>query len=281
MRVSHLLLPFGASMVCAAGTAKSSYSIVDTFDYTNFFTEFSFFTGADPTGGFVDYQGAVAANQSGLAGFSDGAVYLGVDYKIMNPTGGRNSVRVGSNRAYAKGLFIADIAHMPSSTCGVWPAFWTFGPNWPDSGEIDIIEGVNLQATDSITLHASEGCVLQGSGSLATSVLSTTSCTGDTGCSFTTANPLSYGSGFNAAGGGVYAMEWTSSAIQVYFFPRALIPADIKAGTPDPSTWGMPMARFSGPGCDIDSHFKNHQIVFDTTFCGNVSLFVLDIPHPP
>lgn len=281
MRVTHLLLPLGASIVCAAGTAKLAYSIVDTYDDTNFFTDFSFFTGADPTDGFVDYQGAIPANQSSLAGYSNGAVYLGVDHTTMNPTIGRKSVRVSSNKSYTKGLFIADIVHMPSSTCGVWPAFWTFGPNWPDSGEIDIIEGVNLQLTDSITLHSSEGCVLEGSGSIPTSVLASTSCAGDTGCSFTTANPLNYGTGFNIAGGGVYAMEWTSSVIQVYFFPRLLIPADITAGTPDPSTWGTPLARFSGSGCDIDSNFKNHQIVFDTTFCGSVSLLILDDPPFP
>ncbi|KAF4505318.1 hypothetical protein G6O67_007279 [Ophiocordyceps sinensis] len=30
------------------------------------------------------------------------------------------------------------------------------------------------------------------------------------------------------------------------------------------------MARFAGgSGCDIDSHFSNNQLVFDTTFCGD------------
>jgi hypothetical protein len=66
-------------------------------------------------------------------------------------------------------------------------------------------------------------------------------------------------------------MEWTSSAIEIYFFPRSAIPADIASGNPNPTNWGTPEASFSPsgtPGCNIDQHFMNHNIVFDTTFCG-------------
>ncbi len=64
-------------------------------------------------------------------------------------------------------------------------------------------------------------------------------------------------------------MQWTSDAIKIFFFPRTgTIPADIEAGNPDPSTWGTPTASFSGGNCDIDANFMNHNIVFDTTFCG-------------
>jgi beta-glucanase (GH16 family) len=36
---------------------------------------------------------------------------------------------------YTKGLFVADIAHMPAA-CGLWPAFWLSGSDWPNNGEI-------------------------------------------------------------------------------------------------------------------------------------------------
>ena len=271
MRSFELLSRLGASIVCAAGIANAAYSIEDTYDTQNFFSEFNFFDGADPTEGFVTFSDAANANVTGLAGYSNGAVYLGVDHTTLNPPNGREAVRVTSNKAYTHGLFIADISHMPGGICGVWPAFWTFGPNWPASGEIDIIEGVNSQTTDSITLHTSSGCSMSSSGSLASSTLANADCnTGDagTGCSVGTANTQGYGAGFNAMGGGVYAMEWTSSAIEVYFFPRNAIPGDITSGSPDPTGWGTPTASFSGSGCDIDSYFMNHNIIFDTTFCG-------------
>lgn len=130
----------------------SGYTLKAKYDSTNFFSQFSFFTGGDPTHGYVNYLSQSAAQSAGLINTNGGQVYMGVDYATLNPSNGRGSVRLSSNTAYTHGVFIADIAHMPAAICGTWPAFWLVGPNWPANGEIDIIEGVSQQTTDSITL---------------------------------------------------------------------------------------------------------------------------------
>lgn len=158
--------------------------------------------------------------------------------------------------------------------CGTWPAWWTVGASgvWPASGEIDIIEGVNSQVGNIQTLHTSAGCSLTNTNALTTSNETHINCnqdTGHTGCGVNVADPQSFGAGFNNVGGGVHAMLWNSTSITLWNFHRASIPADITAGSPDPSSWGLPSANFQGNGCDINQHFMDHQIVFDTTLCGD------------
>lgn len=91
---------------------------------------------------------------------------------------------------------------------------------------------------------------------------------GSSGCSTLSQETDTYGAGFNNIGGGVFATQWTSDYIRIWFFPRNSIPTDILDQSPDPSLWGTPQANFQGD-CDIDANFKEHQIIFDTTFCGD------------
>ncbi|KAI9847965.1 MAG: hypothetical protein M1837_001482 [Sclerophora amabilis] len=250
----------------------AGYDLSDDYSGKSFFSGFSFFTGPDPTQGFVQYVDLKTAAISGLVGASNDTVYLGVDRTNPAPLG-RASVRLESKKTFNKGLFIADIKHMPGGICGTWPAFWMVGSNWPDDGEIDILEGVNDQAQNAMTLHTSAGCVSTSPDH--SGMLETDDCDvnaphqhKNAGCKITHPSTSSYGADFNAHHGGVYATEWTSQAIKIWFFTRDRIPHDIAAGTPNPSTWGQPSAHFAGD-CDIDSRFHDLRIIFDTTFCGD------------
>ncbi|KAL2010585.1 hypothetical protein VTN00DRAFT_6392 [Thermoascus crustaceus] len=271
------------------GELVASYVLVDDYSGANFFSGFSFFTGPDPTRGFVRYVDAATASNTGLTSITTGSdgkpvVHIGVDSQNVMP-GGRSSVRITSNKAYNHGVVITDIAHMPGSICGTWPAFWMVGPNWPVSREIDILEGVNDQKHNFVTFHTGTGCSILNSlvgsimdtvNTLFTGALKTLNCDvqapnqgPNQGCQVANYNRASYGNGFNAVGGGVYATEWTSQTIRIWFFSRAEgIPQDIVEGRPDPATWGTPVAQL-GQGCVIDQHFENLNVVFDNTFCGD------------
>ncbi|KAF2155794.1 glycoside hydrolase family 16 protein, partial [Myriangium duriaei CBS 260.36] len=265
IRFSALLLVLAS---CSAG-----WVLQDDYNPSNWFSMFDFFTGADPTHGLVNYQAQSAAQSDGLINTNNNQVYMGVDHVNLAPYG-RASVRLTSKKSYNAGtLMILDLAHMPEGL-GTWPAFWTVGPNWPAGGEIDIIEGVNLQSTNAMTLHTADGCSISNNGAF-TGSISTSNCyvyapgqSSNAGCSIATSNTNTYGSGFNAAGGGVYAMVWTTTSISVYFFQRGSIPSDITSGNPVITNWGKPLAEFSG-SCNIPQFFQNNQIVFDTTFCGD------------
>ncbi|TGO29938.1 hypothetical protein BPAE_0009g00340 [Botrytis paeoniae] len=271
MMSSKSSLSLGIYFLSILATINAQYSLAATYNAANFFSDFTFFTAADPTAGYVVYEPLAAAEEAGLVSTANNQVYLGVDHTTLNPSGGRESVRLTSNQAWGEGVFIADIEHMPGGVCGIWPAFWMFGPNWPNSGEIDIIEGVNLGTTNTITLHTAAGCTVSNSNSQSGTTTITSNCNQDnagTGCGVATSNTQNYGTGFNAIGGGVYAMQWASTGIYVWFWPRGSIPADITAKDIDVSSWGTPLATFSGSGCNFDKSFASQNIVFDTTFCG-------------
>jgi hypothetical protein len=72
-------------------------------------------------------------------------------------------------------------------------------------------------------------------------------------------------------------MEWTSSAVHIWFFPPNGIPASLTSAAsysptyshPDTSAFGIPSASFAGPCSNsFRNKFFNHTIVLNTNFCG-------------
>jgi len=156
--------------------------------------------------------------------------------------------------------------------CGAWPAFWMFGPGWPAGGEIDIIEGVNNQPYNSITLHTNPGCTVSNTNSQSGTYTVTSDCNDNdayTGCSVGTGLANDFGAGFNSVNGGTYAMQWASTGIYVWFWQRGSVPSDILNDAPNTVGWGTPLATFTGSGCNFNTFFYSQNIIFDTTFCGS------------
>lgn len=257
--------------LASPAAAVPDYKLVEKWEGKNFLDFFNFHVGSDPTNGFVNYLDQGSAEDAGLIKFTDsGSVYLGVDHKNKVASGarGRDSVRIGSKKYYEKSLIVADIAHMPGSACGTWPAFWSVGKNWPADGEIDIIEGVNLQDHNEIVMHTAGTCSIKDEGMSGS--VNATGCgedLGTVGCVIE-GHKGSYGTSFNKQGGGVYAMEWTEQYLKIWFFPRDSIPSSITNGNPDVSKFGTPMALVE-EGCDVANSFKAQSFIFDTTFCGD------------
>ncbi|KAB8068388.1 concanavalin A-like lectin/glucanase domain-containing protein [Aspergillus leporis] len=233
-----------------------AYSLKDDYTsngYQDFFSKFSFWTSNGPNGGLADDVDEGVAWANGLIG-NGGNIYLG-------------SVRLTGNIAYNSGtLVVSDIAYMPQ-VCGTWPAFWmtAASDDWPQSGEIDIVEQANNAQNNQMSLHVGNkqgqyiiNCTKEANG----------------GCDANDPRTNSFGSGFNNNGGGVYVMEWNSEWVRIWFFPRNEIPSGDNGplgSSPDPSAWGAPTTSFHsrhGTDCDMSAHIWNQRIVIDTTFCG-------------
>jgi hypothetical protein len=103
-------------------SAHAAYTLQDDYSPNNFFNMFDFFTGPDPTNGYVDYLSETQAQVLGLVNTNNNQVYMGVDHSTIAQAPGRSSVRVSSKASYNHGLIILDLEHMPGGVCGTWPA---------------------------------------------------------------------------------------------------------------------------------------------------------------
>ncbi|KDQ55868.1 glycoside hydrolase family 16 protein, partial [Jaapia argillacea MUCL 33604] len=254
----------------------------------------------DPTHGRVDYVNQTTALATNLTYATHTKFYMSADSTSIIPTSsrGRPSIRISSQDTFADSIIVLDLAHMPEG-CSTWPAFWTLSSGthggWPNGGEIDIIEGVNNQATNLASLHTTSNCQMPQNRIQSGSTTSTNCDVAfnyNQGCGVSFAGDETYGSGFNKAGGGWYVMMRDGEGVKVWFWSRndPRTPLEVREGWDDivggGLLWGIPQAYFpmysldshQGPldslsppsgGCEYEDHFDEHRMVFDLTFCGD------------
>ena len=181
----------------------------------------------------------------------------------LSPTlgGPRNSIQLEGKKCYNRGLFIVDLAHMPTG-CGIWPSIFLAGKtNYPTSSEISILEGINRQTSAKTTLYATkETCHMDddasnmmtgfwdpkgGNEDFGTGADPSSLRTEVENCYATSSREKRFGEGctavddhndtsghpLNAKGGGVYVLEWdpTNSVIRSWVFsPHAVVPSNLK-----------------------------------------------------
>ncbi|KAA1473066.1 hypothetical protein DENSPDRAFT_839490 [Dentipellis sp. KUC8613] len=254
----------------------SSYDIVRDYSGQTFFDRWDFYGNWDNlTLGDVWWQDKNTATQQRLAYVDDnGRAVMRVDNSSNVPFNEkRNSIRITSQDTYGVGsLWIIDLTHIPFG-CSVWPAFWTKGPLWPDNGEIDIIEAINVMNHNQYALHTTHGCFSPAAANNSqTGSQGPTDCSLGSGCVVSENKPNSFNEGFAQAGGGVFATQFDVSGIFMWYWSRADVPASIQQATStssiDISQWGTPSASFPGTGCNIPQFFTAQNLVFDITLCG-------------
>ncbi|KAI0305128.1 hypothetical protein B0F90DRAFT_1701537 [Multifurca ochricompacta] len=198
----------------------TSYDIIRDYSGSTFFDHWDFYGSWDNlTLGDVWWLDRASAFQNNLAYINEhNRAVIKVDNVSDVPFNEkRNTVRITSQDSYGVGsLWIIDLTHLPYG-CSVWPAVWTKGPTWPDDGEIDIIEGVNLMGANQYALHTLPGCS-QPQGVVQTGVSGETDCSQPSGCVVSEASPNSFNAGFAAAGGGVWAAQFDVAGIFIWFW---------------------------------------------------------------
>ncbi|KIY70854.1 glycoside hydrolase family 16 protein [Cylindrobasidium torrendii FP15055 ss-10] len=272
-------LVLGIAVLFCAVLRVACYDLVDEYKGSSFFDRWDFFGNYDNlTLGDVWWLGRQSAFSQGLA-YVNGAgnAILKVDNMHNVPYNEkRNSVRITTQKDYDVGsLWIIDALHIPFG-CSVWPAFWTVGPNWPQDGEIDIIEGINVMPFNQMALHTSPGCHHPPENEqyqISQTLL--TDCSDPAGCTVLEVQENSFYTGFAAAGGGVWATQFDVAGYAVasiWFWSRSNVPAGIAASNStsplDISSWGPPTASYPATYCNITEFFSRQKLVLDITLCG-------------
>ncbi|KAL1748320.1 glycoside hydrolase family 16 protein [Schizophyllum fasciatum] len=259
----------------AGGSSNEGWKVYQSLTGDTLINYFGFDEGQSDNSGVANY---VNGKNTGLVYTgNDGKVYINVD--TTQNVGLRNSVRMTSAEKFNPGtasLFLFDVEKVPA-VCGVWPAIWFTGSGtWPYSGEIDVIEGVNQYTQNIVSIHTGPGCTFADSAVSSLTKASLVSGAGlncdatvdTTGCGFSMYDKASYGTGFNAVGGGVYAMQLSNDGVSMWWWPRDQVPADVTSGGPNPSSWGQSVVTYSSATCDMGSHFQDLMLIITNNLGG-------------
>ncbi len=133
------------------------------------------------------------------------------------------------------------------------------------------MEALNRATHNTVSVHPTNNCVMSVKR-LMQGAANNTNCTTTANYnegSDVSASSSSLGPSFNAGGGATMALEWRNEGIRVWQFARGQVPADMVAGSPDPSTWSQALADFPSTECDISSHFRNASITANIDLCGD------------
>jgi len=176
------------------------------------------------------------------------------------------------------------------------------GANWPNQGEVDILEGVT---PNTATLHIGSNCSMSSSRAMTGFVpmmftlfpVPSSRSIGQNyaayrkrvvaASNFPTPRAMGFHSTTTKADGmikvspAVRVLAPTTGMllsanrnIKVYFWPRGgSVPGQVEFVSShdviEPETWGMPAAAWSNDMCNFPEHFGPHNIIINLMFCGN------------
>jgi len=257
-----------------------TYTISNNYTGSTFFEGWDFVQGVDNTSwGNVLFQSgsdAKAQNLTYINGANNAIIKVDNSTVGTSPTYGRASIKMSTQAAVNQGsLILFQATHMPYG-CSVWPGFWTLGgddSNWPQYGEIDIVENVNLATYNQYSLHTSQGCYHPPSATgNETGWIVQADCWNSTnfnaGCIVVENKQNNYGQGFAQNGGGAYAVLWNDEGFRFWFFPRSAIPSDFSSASPKPAGWGSPGAFYPTSNCNSTRFFGPQSIFLEIDICG-------------
>ncbi|GAA5865349.1 hypothetical protein JCM8547_005063 [Rhodosporidiobolus lusitaniae] len=265
-----------ALSLLASTPALAAYDLTKRYEGDSFFSDWEFYGHYDNlTNGDIDFVNSTGTDLAYVNSAGNAIIKVDNTSTVLYPNK-RRSVRLESSDTYGIGsMVVFDFNHVPYG-CSVWPAAWLSSATWPQGGEIDVFEGVNLQSTNQYALHTSPGFTASTSSSSDefTGNLTYANCdttvNSNSGCTVTETNTASYGEAFAAAGGGVWAAEMGKDAIKIWFFSRDDVPSDLltsnTSAIPNPDGWGTPSANYPG---DISEYFSPQHLIIDITACGD------------